>query len=335
MRRRMRGRAICWVVAGLMARQVVPVHLLASQERGATRDTLRRPSADSTRDDAQRVGRQALSQSPHYNLIEPNYFLFGFENLCQNATLSPGAYARQVKFRVALRYRVLSLGESGHDSGLHLGFRQESFWHFWEPSKPFFDNNYNPSLFAYLDGRDYSSRPLAPSVALTIEHESNGRDGSQSRSWNRVGVGIDVGDHAKHPAFVQVRGWRPFTVATENADLADYAGRGEVTLNVQPFVRSPAATPSTGGMGTLGARARWRVLGRDAVVGQEYNVYVGTGVLDLLQWNRTHRLLQLVRRAAGWVNASVVVQYYHGYAENLLTYRERRSAFRLGLATVR
>lgn len=255
--------------------------------------------------------------SQHFNLSEPNFFLFGTGPWNQDPTRSPETYLNQIKFRVAIRYYLLHMGNV-HDSGILVGYRQNSFWHIGAESGPFFDNNYNPQAMAYFDGRDRQRQLFRRSLSwlVLVEHESNGRDGPQSRSWNRAGVGLDWGDVDSSRVFVNVRGWHPFKVASENPDLPAWAGRGELTVNIQPGIKN--RTPLR--LGALGMSARLRVGGVHAIVNGEFNVYVSPVLLSANKMNRGP--------------LSLMLQGFCGTGEALLVYRERRCVMRAGFATV-
>jgi phospholipase A1/A2 len=258
-----------------------------------------------------------------FNILEPNYFLAGFESFDQSKDVPPDTYAKQVKFRVAIRYRVVSLSDPHYDTGIHVAYRQNSFWHLWEKSAPFFDNNYNPQAFAYLDSRSYAGEKAhyAPSFTAFFEHESNGQDGANSRSWNRYGVGIDVGDYKKSPIFGHVRAWHAM-VGAENPGLPKYAGRGEISVSFQPF----ADKKGEHDLGSRGFNAKLRFAGKPFFASQELNLFLGPRKDDMVERGR-HWLARL--------NTSLMLQYFHGTAENLLSYNDSHSAFRVGLATVR
>jgi phospholipase A1/A2 len=260
----------------------------------------------------------AQYSSPFFNLTEPNFFLFGFEDLTGGSPVPAGAYANQIKFRIAIRYRLMSVANPTHDSGIHVAYRQNSFWHLWEQSAPFFDNNYNPQAFFYYDSRDYSKTSYAPSFRAFVEHESNGRDGAASRSWNRAGLGVDLGDATKDVVYGELKGWHAFSVAAENADIADFAGRGELVVNLQPLVRQSIS------LGDVGLTARMRIGGQKFWTNSELNAFVGSRVISWLPGMSFFSHL----------NASVMLQRFSGTAENLLTYRQSRTVTRIGLATV-
>lgn len=269
-----------------------------------------------SRVDLDAIAVAAQFGSRYFDLSEPNYFITAREK--PKRTLQPGESVNQVKFRVALRYPIVSFAGRGGESGFYLGYRQDSFWHLWEESAPFFDNNYNPHVYFNFDGLDVVDSDWAPSIRVALDHQSNGRDGPESRSWNRVIAGLDLGNYHRTPIFGHIRFWRPFSVSDQNTDIVDWAGRGEVSVSLQPLVHHGY------GLGALGARLTSRVGGQDLVRNTEISLFLGSRIIGRSP----------LARIPGSFNASLMAQYFSGSAENLLTYRSARSVWRLGIATV-
>lgn len=261
-----------------------------------------------------------LFSSDNFNMLEPNYFISGLQDAHGRDSLGAAHYANQVKFRVAVRYRIVSLLNPRYDTGLHFGYVQNSFWNLYENSAPFFDNNYNPMVFLYADARDWTGgQPgYSPSYGFILEHESNGRDGHASRGWNRWSFRLDFGDEREKDVSVVAKAWIPFGMEADNPKLPDYAGRGEVTTYIKLL---GWANPSLDELGTAGSTVKLRVGGRNLVTSAEINLY--------LQPER------LLGRASDHLNSSIVVQLFTGTAENLLDYNVRRTMFRFGFATVK
>ncbi|WP_043437931.1 phospholipase A [Cupriavidus sp. HPC(L)] len=94
------------------------------------------------------------------------------------------------KFQFSFKYRIFE-GRAPNSrywlDNLYLGYTQFSLWDLSEESKPFHDTNYRPSIFYYLSDTGVRNRWISRlSVATGLEHESNGRDGDQSRSINTL-----------------------------------------------------------------------------------------------------------------------------------------------------
>jgi outer membrane phospholipase A len=253
--------------------------------------------------------------SEHFELNEPSYFIFGFGDGGEERT--PADYSNQVKFRIAVRYRLAQLRVK-YDTGLFFAYTQNSFWHLYDfdESAPFFDNNFNPQIFFHRDARDYHDDPSywLPSPRVFLEHESNGRDGPASRSWNRVGGALEWGDPQEDRVYWSVSLWHAFGIGDENPEIRDTNGRGEVRLAVQPRLRG-----GEHGLGELGFLLKSRILGEDPVANVEANVFADLGTLT---------------RISG-VLPTFMGQVFWGTGENLLTYDEKRLVVRLGIAFIK
>lgn len=93
----------------------------------------------------------------------------------------------EMKFQVSVKYPVFQDLLTGHDQ-LYVGFTALSFWQAYnkDASAPFRETNYEPEIFWVTP---IPWRPFdldAGLLSLGISHQSNGRGGSLSRSWNRV-----------------------------------------------------------------------------------------------------------------------------------------------------
>jgi phospholipase A1 len=93
----------------------------------------------------------------------------------------------EAKFQLSLK-ATLARGLLLPQDQLYFGFTTLSFWQAYntDVSAPFRETNYEPELFWSLP---FDWGPLgldAGVLTLGVSHESNGRGGSLSRSWNRL-----------------------------------------------------------------------------------------------------------------------------------------------------
>ena len=73
------------------------------------------------------------------------------------------------------------------DDEVNFAFTLKSWWQLYasDISRPFRETNYKPELF-YTTRLDWRPLDSYTRVALGVSHESNGRSGDLSRSWNRI-----------------------------------------------------------------------------------------------------------------------------------------------------
>lgn len=138
----------------------------------------------------------------------------------------------EVKFQYSFKLPVLD--EILFDGDLlHFAFTQRSLWQAYnrDLSSPFRETVYEPELIWSIP----LSRPLfgdrLSHVALGINHQSNGRGGSLSRSWNRITLETAWTD----PDWsVGLRLWHRIPESQDNddnPDIASYLGYGDLRLN--------------------------------------------------------------------------------------------------------
>lgn len=230
---------------------------------------------------------------------EPIYFIYGPD--------APGA-----KFQFSFKYKLLEFGKSGPlpmTQTLQFGFTQRSLWDIDADSSPFYDTSYMPEIIyqALAPAPDRTDGWLTwLGLQAAYKHESNGRDGPISRSLNMVyaRTGLALG---------RLEGWH-LIVAPEffayvgnldnNPDLEDYRSYGRLQL-VLGRTDGPSLAATT-----------W--------AGKDF--HHASVQLDLTLPVRT-RLLNF--------ESYLLVQYFNGYGESLLSYRAKSETVRAGISFVR
>ncbi|MDE6391354.1 MAG: phospholipase A, partial [Duncaniella sp.] len=125
--------------------------------------------------------RRAFDEGPYFGLYKDNYFIFGppiGPRIAKDNT--------NIKFQISIAQRLTRSTLPG-GTYLFLFYTQKCFWNVLEKSMPMTDLNFNPGIGLtkplFVRGR------FVGKVNLIAEHESNGRDGTASRSWNRISLG--------------------------------------------------------------------------------------------------------------------------------------------------
>ena len=121
-------------------------------------------------------------RSPAFAAYRDNYFVTGIP-LNKKVTSETADAAFQISIRHRLTKSILPF-----NTFAYLTYTQKSFWNIYAESSPFRDTNYNPGLGLgkYL----FHNNKLAGAVFLQLMHESNGRDGDESRSWNYLSLSM-------------------------------------------------------------------------------------------------------------------------------------------------
>lgn len=106
------------------------------------------------------------------------------------------------------------------NSFLYLTYTQKSFWDIYTESAPFRDINYNPSIG--IGRYIIRNNTLLGTAFLQMEHESNGKSGKESRSWNMLSLSGKYFYNLQ--IIIGAKVWIPFIDGNENRDLLDYRG---------------------------------------------------------------------------------------------------------------
>lgn len=232
------------------------------------------------------------------SVYEPVYFIVG------------GDGGLNAKFQISFRYQLFDANGSWARrlpwiDDLYLSFSQTSLWDLGELSKPFTDSSYRPRLFyanydlaRWLDGR------LRIGVESGFGHESNGKDGDDSRSFNMLYVrpALTFGDPEGLRLYAAPL-IHNYIADDDNPDLKDYRGYVDWLI----------------GFGSKGGLDFWATLRK------------GTrSTYGSAELNVSYPLSKL---SGGDLTGWLTLQYFGGYGESLLNYRDKLdSQLRLGIA---
>jgi len=233
--------------------------------------------------------RRDFDNRPYFGLYKDNYFIFG-PAIGQKITRENTNVKFQISVSQRLTRSVLPLG-----TYLYLFYTQKVFWNVLENSMPMTDLNFNPGIG--LAKPLFVKNRFIGKVIFCLEHESNGRDGDASRSWNKISLGANI--MVDPNIIVHGKFWIPIIDGGNNKDILDYCGIYQVGL--QMFSNNRRFTGSV----VLTKRRGWRL---------NYNTTVE---FAMRLWKRDNQYL--------------FIQYYNGYGEGLLEYNKFHSQLRVGL----
>jgi phospholipase A1/A2 len=235
-----------------------------------------------------------------FGLHEPIYFIYG-----------PDAPA--AKFQLSFKYKVMDLNQpvpGGFTHTLQAGYTQRSLWDIDASSSPFYDTSYMPelmleSLAPMPTERDGWFTRLGSQLAF--KHESNGRDGPDSRSLNTVNLraAVMLGPIDDWHLLVIPELFAYVSSLDDNPDLKDYRGYGQLRLGLSRNARRPSVL---------------------------YTVRAGQ---DFDHWTHQVDLTLPFRTKLLNIETSFLVQYFSGYGESLRSYTERSETVRAGFSLVR
>ena len=162
-----------------------------------------------------------IDNKPAFGIYRDNYFTTGIP---LNQSINKNT--ADALFQVSIRHRMTK-SRLPFNTFLYLTYTQKSFWDIYDKSAPFRDNNYNPSLG--LAKYIIHNNLLKGAAFLQIEHESNGRAGVESRSWNMISLSSKYFFNSQLTLGIKL--WIPIVDGEENRDLITYRGVGSLSAN--------------------------------------------------------------------------------------------------------
>ncbi|MDX1294912.1 MAG: phospholipase A [Sulfurimonadaceae bacterium] len=178
---------------------------------------------------------------------KPNYFLpYAYASSKYHRWRSTGLLAGdetyeqnyEAEFQISVK-KPLSFDLLGLNEAIVFAYTQKVWWQIYSASAPFRETNYQPEVFITFPSADEFDRISGlKGLRLGLVHESNGRAGLQSRSWNRIYLG-SLWQHGN--LFSYLRIWYRIpedakrfpndTEGDDNPDIEKYLGYGDLTLS--------------------------------------------------------------------------------------------------------
>ncbi len=226
----------------------------------------------------------------------PAFTMYGDNYLIGGTTLSKEALtpeASDVKFQIGFKQRLTNVALPWRIYPF-LSYRQKSFWDVFRDSLPFRETNYNPSVgFVKLF---VNENGITDALFLALEHESNGRDKEASRSWNFFSLSYlkPLG----HKWLLRSKVWLPVGGKYGNEDITSYRGYFSLGATYSPIK----------------------------------NLFID---LDLQPAYKEHLTgfmkLGLSFKVFKDRNQFLYLQYFDGYAEDLINYNQHSRHLRIGI----
>ena len=269
-------RAIYLVVMALVSLPMMGQ--IVTTSRGGTTEIL---NTDSIIND--------FDSRPAFGIYKDTYFVGGTA-----LNEKPTEFNSDVKFQISFRHRLTKSILPFH-SHLFLAYSQKAIWNVFEESLPFHDLNFNPGIG--VQNLVVHNGKLVGNATIMLEHESNGRDGEASRSWNKVTFGYAAVIDPRLEVYAKT--WIPIIDGQQNKDILKYNGIFQ--------------------MGTqyISENKRW-VADVTVVKRQGWNLNFNT-------------ILNVGFRLGKKENQFLMLHFYDGYGENLLDYNKYHCRLRIGL----
>ena len=204
----------------------------------------------------------------------------------------PTSTNSDVKFKLSISQR-LTKSKLPFDTYLFIQYTQKAFWNVFQKSLPMRDLNFNPGIglgHLIIRNNKYIGKAF-----LMLEHESNGKDSISSRSWNKVTFATALNFSKNWET--QFKTWIPIVDGKYNKDLLKYAGIFQIAANYRTDNR-------------------------------RFNC--GVILTKRKTWTSFNTQIELSYKFNNNENQYFFLQYYNGYAENLLEYNKYKSMLRIG-----
>lgn len=208
-----------------------------AREQGLPAETRETPLQE-RREMERLVLNNPFSLLPH----RPNYLMpLNYSDFRDDSYLAPGEGDLQpveIQFQLSLKVIVVD-GLIGRHGDLAFAYTGKSFWQAYnfELSSPFRETNHEPELIVTFENDTELLGFRNVSNAIGLNHESNGRSGEDSRSWNRLVLQTQWERDRLHLA---LRPWLRIPAPEErfagdplgddNPDILDYLGHFDLTL---------------------------------------------------------------------------------------------------------
>lgn len=233
--------------------------------------------------------RAQFDKGPYFTLYKDNYFIFG-PPIGQKITKEN----TNVKFQISISQK-LTKSTLPWNTYLYLFYTQKVFWNVLEESLPMTDLNFNPGIG--LAKPLFVKNRYIGKLTLQLEHESNGRDSIQSRSWNRITLGANIIVDANLSVHGKI--WIPIVDGENNKDILDYCGIYQV------------------GTSYISNNKRWNA---SVILVKRRGWKLNYNTIFELAWKLNNKQ-----------NQYLFLQYYNGYGEGLLDYNKFHSQLRVGI----
>ena len=249
------------------------------------------------------VSTQAFAQSTKVEPSPSPYDEFGNREIIRLLHDQPNFFIMGhplTKVQLSFKAKVFQ------DSDLYFAYTQKIFWDIFSDSSPFKDITYNPMLFYRWY---FSQNHQAAFDLIGIDHESNGKKGSDSRSWNRVGIRYQVLETFSNDmkGIWSFRTWVPYIIDTPNSDIIHYRGLYEIGFTLTQFL---------GPLFDLGSLS--------------LKLYSG-GVWGLNPIAGGQELTFVFKEKHVGFLGNTVIQLFQGYGENMLEYNQKIFGLRAGV----
>ncbi|ASM39559.1 phospholipase A [Campylobacter sp. RM12327] len=252
--------------------------------------TYKQPVIQTKTSSRKSLSNDTLENTLGIEIYKPNYFVYAYDFSDKNDR-KDGEAKFQISFQKPISYDLFGLDET-----ISVAYSQQSFWQVEKDSSPFRESNYEPEMFITIPD-NFTNYGFIDWVRFGINHQSNGEDGVESRSWNRAYVSTKLlfGNLSITP-----RAWYSFNPDKYNDDISSYMGYGDIEFVYDLYGHKLAA-----------------------MLRNNLNFHDNRGAVEL-SW-----YFPLFNDVYGYL------QYFNGYGESLIDYNRQVNKVGLGIAILK
>ncbi len=191
-----------------------------------------------------RISQETTNTGNLFNIIahRPNYILLGSYNDNQNGDAlqrdDNEVDRTEIKFQLSFKIPLAKELFGDFNAKLFAAYTMKSFWQAYNDdiSSPFRETNHEPEIFFSFPGRKKIFGWKNSYILAGFAHQSNGRSGSLSRSWNRAYVDFIF---ERDNFALSIKPWYRLPEGSksypgdprgdDNPDISKYLGYGELT----------------------------------------------------------------------------------------------------------
>ena len=233
--------------------------------------------------------KKSMDIGPFFGLYKDNYFALGTDPFHK-----PNATNSGIKFQLSISQRLTN-ATLPWGTYLYLFFTQKVFWEIFQESMPMSDLNFNPGIG--WSKPFFIKDRYCGKMTLILEHESNGRDGEASRSWNKVSLAGSA--YVTEWLSVHTKYWYPIVDGQNNKDILKYSGIFQMGFQ-------------------LNSKDHRFTFASTFVKRQGWN----------MNWNTNIQFGWRIHKAS---NQYFFLDFYNGYGEGLLAFKQFHNRLRFGI----
>ena len=235
--------------------------------------------------------RSKLDSTHSFGILKDNYFITG-NSLNRQINVNNADVKYQISFRQRLTNSYLPF-----NTFIFVSYTQKAFWNIYKKSSPFRDTNFNPGigLGRYLISEDNN---YMGSIFVQLEHESNGKDSKDSRSWDFLSASGKY--YFNDRLFLRAKAWLPLFLLMEetNTDMLSYKGYANFSVDYRT------------------SNERW---------------WFNANVIPRRNFITMNTTFSTAFRVSKKFNQYLFFEFYNGRGDSLLEYKDYDLQFRVGM----